>query len=113
MSRPGLEALERALATAGDADDALRAVVAELVRLPGIHWAAILFLENGELEVGPQAGTPHGARRVRTPIAFRGDPVGELAVDGDADAALLEQVAELVSPYVLLGWDTGGEAWAP
>ena len=30
-----------------------------------------------------------------------------------ADRALLERVAVLVSPYALVGWDTGGEEWTP
>ena len=29
------------------------------------------------------------------------------------DTALLERVAVLISPYCLVGWDTGGEAWSP
>jgi hypothetical protein len=47
------------------------------------------------------------------PVAFRGEPVGELAVDGDADPAFLERVATLVSAYVLLGWDAGEETSGP
>ena len=40
--------------------------------------------------------------------------VGELAVDsGSIEEARLEQVARLISTHVLLGWDTGGEAWSP
>jgi len=34
----------------------------------------------------------------------------ELAVD---DGAFVERVATLISPYVLVGWDTGGEQWSP
>jgi hypothetical protein len=39
--------------------------------------------------------------------------VGELAADGPVDRAELERVAGLVAEYVLIGWDTGGEAWSP
>ena len=42
--------------------------------------------------------------------------MAELEVGGDVgddDRALLERVAVLVSPYALVGWDTGGEAWSP
>jgi hypothetical protein len=46
-------------------------------------------------------------------VAFKDEVVGELQVDGDADRALLEAVAERVSAHVLLGWDTGGEEWEP
>jgi hypothetical protein len=42
--------------------------------------------------------------------------VAELEVGGEldeSDHALLEQVATIISPYALVGWDTGGETWAP
>ena len=35
---------------------------------------------------------------------------GELTAE---DRALVERVALLVSPYALVGWDTGGEEWTP
>ena len=49
---------------------------------------------------------------VDVPVVYRGERVGELvgAVD---DRAFLERVATLISPYVLVGWDTGGEGWEP
>jgi L-methionine (R)-S-oxide reductase len=53
------------------------------------------------------------------PIAYEGRVVGEIDVDsdapaafGEADRALLERVAVLVSPHCLVAWDTGGIAWA-
>jgi hypothetical protein len=113
MSTRALEALDRILNRGGDADDVLRQVVDELVREPGIGWAGILFLESGELQLGPEAGVPGAAERVHTPIVFRGDPVGELAIDGEADADFLGRVATLIAAHVLLGWDTGGESWEP
>ena len=50
---------------------------------------------------------------MRVPIEFRDELVGELGVDGASEPALVERVAALISPYVLLGWDTGGETWTP
>jgi putative methionine-R-sulfoxide reductase with GAF domain len=35
------------------------------------------------------------------------------AAFGDEDRLFLEQVAKLISPHCLVGWDTGGEAWEP
>ena len=35
---------------------------------------------------------------------------GELSAE---DREFLERVAAIVSPYALVGWDTGGEEWAP
>ena len=77
----------------------------------------ILFLEGDELVLGPQCGEPDERNRRRVPIVFRGDPVGDLVADlpdyGDRERALLERAALLISPYCLVGWDTGGEQWAP
>jgi putative methionine-R-sulfoxide reductase with GAF domain len=111
MSTRALEALDRILNRGGDADDVLRAVVRVLEEEPGIGWAGIAFLEEGDLMLGPHAGEPDEDRRVRTPVAFQGRPVGELWVDGEADEAFLERVALVISNHVLIGWDTRGEAW--
>lgn len=108
-----LEAVDRILNRGGDVDDVLRGVVDVLVDRAGAVWAGVLFVEQERLELGPQRGEPDETRRVQVPIAYHGDRVGELAADGDLDRALLERVALLISPYVLLGWDTGGEGWAP
>jgi hypothetical protein len=107
------EAIGRALELGGDADDVLRAVVAELERKPEVQWAAVLFLEDGQLELGPERGIPNEEQRIHVPVAYRGTVVGELAVDGDADRAVLDRVAAAISAHVLLGWDTGGEIWEP
>jgi len=113
VSRELPDELAALLAAGGEADDVLRAVVATLAEAPGLSWAGIAFLERGRLVLGPEAGEPDDANRTCVPISYGGEPVGELRVDGDADGALLEEVAALVAPYVLIGWDTGGESWEP
>ncbi len=113
MSRAAAEELARILDETDEVDDALRSVVALLSSHDGVAWAGVAFLEDGELVLGPSAGTPDDTRRTRVPILFHGDRVGELLVDGDSDAALLGLVAERIAPLVLLGWDTGGVAWEP
>ena len=113
MSAAALSRLSEILDGGGDVDDVLRAAVAVLVADPSIVWAGIRFLEDGELVLGPSEGEPDEARRLTAPIAYRDGIAGELVVDGDAEAAFLERVAGLIAPYVLLGWDTGGEAWGP
>jgi putative methionine-R-sulfoxide reductase with GAF domain len=113
VSTRALEALDRILNRGGDADDVLRAVVGVLAEEPGIAWAGIAFLDEGELVLGPEAGVPEEARRTRIPITYQGNLVGELWVDGDAEQAFLERVAVLVSAHVLIGWDTRGERWEP
>ena len=115
MSEAGaLDAIDRVLNRGGDADDVLREVVDVLpAQVPGLAWAGVSFREGGELVPGPQAGEPDEQRRVRVPVDYRGERVGELAVDGEAETAFLERVATLISAHVLLGWDTRGERWEP
>jgi len=108
-----LDSIAQALDDGRDADDLLRSTVSALVEEPGVAWAAIDFLEDGELLRGPSAGDEDETHRRRLPISYRGEPVGELLVDGDADPVLLERVAALVAVHVLIGWDTGGEDWVP
>ena len=110
-----LEAIDRIVDGGGDADDVLRGVVAALHEQAGYPWAGILFVEQGELLIGPEAGTPAGEPRTRVPVVWQDVRVAELAVEGarPEDAAFLERVAVLVSGHCLVGWDTGGEAWEP
>ena len=39
--------------------------------------------------------------------------VSLLGPSGCGKSTLLRVVADLLSPYCLVGWDTGGEAWSP
>jgi hypothetical protein len=96
-----------------DADDVLRQAVAELAAGDDCTWAGIFFVEDGELALGPESGTPDESRRVSVPVTWKGEPVAELAADGDVDRARLEQVATEIADLCLVGWDTGGEAWEP
>jgi putative methionine-R-sulfoxide reductase with GAF domain len=109
----GLEAIEQIVARGGDVDDVLRQVVAALHERAGYAWAGLLFVEEGALALGPEAGAADPARRTSVPVRWQGDTIAELAVDGAtaADTPSLERVAELVSGHCLVGWDTGGEPW--
>ena len=108
-----LAAVDRIIESDDDADDILRAVVAELVTRGVCTFAGILFFDDGELILGPEAGTPEADHRTQLPVTYKGDRVAELVADGAADHALLEQVAERVSAHCLVGWDTGGAPWDP
>jgi hypothetical protein len=112
--RDALHAVERILNRGGDADDVLRAVVAVVHERLG-RFCRISFVEGDELVPGPAAGE-EAAETTAFPIAWERRRVAELEVGGDlddADRTLLERVATIVSPYALVGWDTGGETWAP
>jgi hypothetical protein len=108
-----LEAVDRILNRGGDADDVLRDVVRVLHERGSYAWAGILFVEDGRLVLGPEAGEPDEARRTTVPVLWQGTRVAELAVDGAAaeDAPFLERVAVLISGHCLVGWDVGGQAW--
>ena len=110
-----LEAIERLLHDGGDADDILRRVVAALHDTAGYAWAGIFFVEEDELVLGPEAGTPDPSRRTTIPVTWQGDRVADLAADGapEQDRTFLERAATLVSGHCLVGWDTGGESWEP
>jgi hypothetical protein len=110
MSTPEIESI---VAVGGDADDILRSVVAALAAR--YSWAGVFFVEEGDLVLGPEAGTPHEPRRTRVPVTFNGDRIAELAVDDapEEDRTSLEHVAALVAGHCLVGWDTGGEHWEP
>lgn len=54
------------------------------------------------------------------PISYEDIVVAEIDIDsvrpaafGQDDRSFLEEVARLISPYCLVGWDTGGEPWEP
>jgi hypothetical protein len=112
MSDPATEVTE-ILARNEDADDVLRDVVSALADRPEVSWAGIAFVEDGTLRLGPTAGREDETLRARAPVSFQGATVGELWVDGALAAADLERVAALIASLVLIGWDTGGEAWEP
>ena len=95
-----------------DADDVLRQTVAHLVA-DGCAWAGIYFVEDGELALGPEAGTADETRRVSVPVTWKGERVAELAADGYVQRERLEQIAAEIADLCLVGWDTGGEAWEP
>jgi hypothetical protein len=104
-------AIERILDEGGDADDVLRTVVAALVDPGGCAWAGILFREEGDLVLGPEAGTPSPEQRLQVPVTFNDTPIAELVADRAPDKPLLEHAAALISEYCLVGWDTGGVPW--
>jgi hypothetical protein len=110
-----LQAIERIVEAGGDADDILRQVVAALHDDAGYTWAGIFFVEEGNLVLGPHAGTPDEPQRTRVPVTWQGDRIAELAIDDapESDRTFLERVAVLVSGHCLVGWDTGGESWDP
>ena len=102
-----------------EADDILRASLVALHEAVAAPWSAIAFVEEGQMAVGPLIGdAPESAPEpaLAVPIVYRGDTVAALWFGSEAPpavAAELGQVAALLAPYCLVGWDTGGEQWVP
>jgi hypothetical protein len=111
VNAAAIDAIEQVIGRGADPDDVLRDVVDVLVREGGCAWAGILFVENGQLVLGPEAGSPRPDSRAHLPVVYDGDRVAELVADGCDDRQLLERVAELISADCLVGWDTGGVPW--
>jgi hypothetical protein len=109
-----LEAIDRILNRGGDADEVLRQIVSVLHDT--YSWAGISFVEAGELVLGPAQGE-QTAEPTTFPISYENNVVAQLGVIADElgteGRTFLERVAVLISPYCLVGWDTGGEAWSP
>ena len=115
MSADLVAKLDGILESGRDADDVLRAVVAAILDgVPHLTWVGIAFMEEGRLELGPEAGGGDGEEQ-RALVTFEGAPVAELIVrrtETADDRPFLERVATLVSPYCLVGWDTQGVPWS-
>ena len=103
--------VEEIVERGGEADDVLRAVVRALHH-DGAGWVGIAFVEGGRLELGPSSGGEQPAELDRHPVEWHGARVAELQAAGTR-ADRLAQVAALIAPYCLVGWDTRGEAWSP
>jgi hypothetical protein len=107
------EAVERLAEEGSEADDVLRAVVELLHERLG-EFVRVSFVEDGALVPGPAAGEE--AATTAVPVRYEGAHVADLEVAGAPDAedrALLERVAEIIAPFALVGWDTGGLGWEP
>jgi hypothetical protein len=114
------ETIDRAIAHEPEADEILRQAVVVLYEwITGVESVAIAFVEEGRLVPGPVAGEPiEEPSSLSVPVLYDGSEVAELWISAgeqpdDDDRAFGEQVAALLSPYCLVGWDTGGEAWDP
>ena len=103
--------VEEILERGGEVDDVLRAVVRALHE-DGAGWVGIAVVEGDRLDLGPSAGGEPPDDVQRHPVEWQGAKVAELQASG-GEPERLAQVATLIAPYCLVGWDTGGEPWNP
>jgi putative methionine-R-sulfoxide reductase with GAF domain len=114
-----VEAIDAIVEEETEADVIVRRAVDVLAGLPGARWAGIAFVEDALLVLGPAAGAvpdQPAAPAVHVPVRYGDSLVAELWIDTDAradadDQAVLARVADRLSPYCLVGWDTGGAEW--
>jgi putative methionine-R-sulfoxide reductase with GAF domain len=100
----------------------------EHVRIPVGHGICGAAAASGQTELVDDVSAdprylacfPSTRSEIVVPIAYDGDVVGEIDIDSDTPSAFsaddqefLERVAALIAPHCLVGWDTGGEIWAP
>jgi putative methionine-R-sulfoxide reductase with GAF domain len=122
--RGALQAITEIVSREEESDDIVRLTVEMLHnRLETFSWVGIYFVEGDELALGPWKGadgaaTPNGVAEIVVPVSYEGVVVARIDVGADTPAALgpadrdfLERVADVISPYCLVGWDTGGMDW--
>jgi acyl-CoA thioester hydrolase len=98
----------------GEADQILREVVVAVARRYGT-FCGIRFLEDGGIVEGPFAGERVDSSTA-VPVEYDGAAVAELVLGGPLEPTALaaaRDIAEAISPFCLVGWDTGGETWNP
>ena len=98
----------------------------EHVRIPIGHGICGAAAASGQTELvdDVQADERYLACFVSTrseivvPVRYEDMVVAEIDIDSDlpaafdeGDRAFLERVAEMIAPYCLVGWDTGGVEW--
>lgn len=109
-----LAAVERLVGEAEEADALLRGVVVALAESYGTG-CGIRFVEEGAWALGPWSG-PHGPIQADVAVRYDDEVVAELVAGAPLDETARsswERVADLIAPYCLVGWDTGGEDWEP
>ena len=109
-----VDAVERIVNREGEADEILRQAVATIAKRFDT-FCGIRFVEVGGMVDGPSAGA-FGEPRAVVPITYDDSSVAEIVLGNelaDEDRDALDRIAELLSAYCLVGWDTGGESWNP
>jgi acyl-CoA thioester hydrolase len=109
-----VDAVERIVNREGEADEILRQAVATIAKRFDT-FCGIRFVEDGGMLDGPSAGA-FGEPRAVVPITYDDSSIAEIVLGNelaDEDRDALDRIAELLSAYCLVGWDTGGESWNP
>jgi L-methionine (R)-S-oxide reductase len=102
------------------------AAATEHVRIPVGQGVCGAAAASGQTEIVDDVNAdprylacfPSTRSEIVVPITYDGLVVAEIDIDSDTPAAFtaedrefLEQVAAVISPYSLVGWDTGGMDW--
>jgi acyl-CoA thioester hydrolase len=109
-----VDAVERIVNREAEADEILRQSVATIAKRFDT-FCGIRFVEDGAMIDGPSAGRFAEPKAI-VAITYDGSSVAEIALGTEVaaeDRDALDRIAALLSPYCLVGWDTGGESWNP
>jgi acyl-CoA thioester hydrolase len=109
-----VDAVERIVNREAEADEILRQSVATIAKRFDT-FCGIRFVEDGGMVDGPSAGRFAEPKAI-VAITYDGSSVAEIALGSEVaaeDRDALDRIAALLSPYCLVGWDTGGESWNP
>ncbi len=109
-----IDAIERIVNRESEADEILRQSVATIAKRFDT-FCGIRFVEDGGMIDGPSSGD-YAEPQAVVPITYDDSSIAEVALgmaleEDDRDA--FDRIAKLLSPFCLVGWDTGGEAWNP
>ncbi len=97
-----------------EADEILRQSVATIAKRFET-FCGVRFVEDGGMIDGPSGGD-YAEPQAVVPITYDDSSIAEIVLgtpleQDDRDA--FDRIAKLLSPFCLVGWDTGGEAWNP
>ena len=109
-----IEAIERIVNRESEADEILRQSVATIAKRFDT-FCGIRFVEDGGMLDGPSGGA-YAEPQAVVPITYDDSSIAEIALGTpleEDDRDTFDRIAKLLSPFCLVGWDTGGEAWNP
>ena len=109
-----VEAVERIINRESEADEILRQSVATIAKRFET-FCGIRFVEDGGMIDGPSGGA-YAEPQAVVAITYDDSSIAEIVLGApleEEDRDAFDRIAKLLSPFCLVGWDTGGEAWNP
>ena len=109
-----VDAVEWIINRESEADEILRQSVVTIARRFET-FCGIRFVEDGGMIDGPSGGD-YAQPQAVVPITYDDSSIAEIVLGRplqEVERDAFDRIAKLLSPFCLVGWDTGGEAWNP